>query len=1078
MSTRSLRSCLILLLSLFVSATALEAQIAPKVGNSPRAGNTKVTRPMATKRGPRVIKASRTDVIAIEGLPAGTIVEEVFSRNGLGPIAIRGYNPAFPDRTNTALIFDTTNPTGGDDDLGTPNQAFGGPGIGAGGASGPFANDRVLNNVLIVGEDLVDADNDGLVDDPDDGDLLGSAMMFDFSAIAPVTMTRINYLDIESKEVGATIELFGDVGQSLALFDMPPTGDNGRFALSLGPTAGVYRAVVTLHGSGAIDYLAFQKEQDCSAVVGDFVWHDLDCDGLQDPGEPGLEGVQVTLADGQDKIIGSQATGPDGSYAFTGLCAGTYWLRVDESTLPPGFTAAPCKVGIDPSVDNDCSPTNLVLATDQTSDRSHDFGYCSPCTGTIGDFVWHDLDCDGLQDDDEPGLEGVLVQLRDSTRNVIATQTTGPNGAYTFTGLCGGGYIVAVDESTLPPGFVPAPCDTGSDDSIDNDCSPARTILSGQGDSDEDTDFGYCVPCTGTIGDLVWLDTDCDGIQDAGDSSLQGVTVVLKLAGSTIATQTTGADGSYTFTGLCAGVYTVEVDASTLPPGFTPAPCKVGGDTSVDSDCGTTTVLLDTNGETDDTIDFGFCAPCDGRIGDFVWQDLGDDNLQGPGDPGIAGVRVLLMDENQVMLAQTTTDSDGAYEFAGLCPGTYRVSFDPETVPTSLSPVLCDFGIDDTIDSDCSPATVVLTDVDDEDETVDFGFRGCSPCEGGVTALTLRYQGQAQAFIEVKGDDGDGGTEVFFSGAVDPLGTLSFFGTSSDGKLPKDLFLFVDGGLNANIHTSCSQPVNPGTLYGDFQIVSAASREGGVVCPCGPCDGGLTSLTLASLLPDVAFVEVKKESDSTGEDVFFSGVVAPLTEFTFFGSSKNGKFPKDIRVFVDDKENFKLKTNCSQPAGPGTQLGDFMVTAGASKGNGPICDWGPEDLECVDGAKAKVRSFTAVYTGDNDDVVITQQSEGSHAVDDKNGGPNGAASVLIVVRNPPGSKVWFTGVVDLGETFEVGPDGLGEPRLDNQTFVEIYDASGTTLLQLSQFHTSCSEPFTVDDQYGAVDITGMVVIPQ
>ena len=31
-----------------------------------------------------------------------------------------------------AMIFDSSNPTGDDDDLGTPNEDFGGPGVGKG----------------------------------------------------------------------------------------------------------------------------------------------------------------------------------------------------------------------------------------------------------------------------------------------------------------------------------------------------------------------------------------------------------------------------------------------------------------------------------------------------------------------------------------------------------------------------------------------------------------------------------------------------------------------------------------------------------------------------------------------------------------------------------------------------------------------------------------------------------------------------------------------------------------------------------------------------------------------------------
>lgn len=59
-------------------------------------------------------------------------------------------------------MFDSAHPTGGDFDLGTPNQDFGGPGIGVGGEAGsPFQNDLAKGNILVVGENLFDSNGDG-----------------------------------------------------------------------------------------------------------------------------------------------------------------------------------------------------------------------------------------------------------------------------------------------------------------------------------------------------------------------------------------------------------------------------------------------------------------------------------------------------------------------------------------------------------------------------------------------------------------------------------------------------------------------------------------------------------------------------------------------------------------------------------------------------------------------------------------------------------------------------------------------------------------------------------------------------
>ena len=69
----------------------------------------------------------------------------------------------------------------------------------------------------------------------------------------------------------------------------------------------------------------------------------------------------------------------------------------------------------------------------------------TPCSGAIGDFVWHDQNRNGLQDSGEPGIDGVTVILKDSYGQTYSTTTgnnpsTGHPGYYQFTNLCAGTY--------------------------------------------------------------------------------------------------------------------------------------------------------------------------------------------------------------------------------------------------------------------------------------------------------------------------------------------------------------------------------------------------------------------------------------------------------------------------------------------------------------------------------------------------------------------------------------------------------------------------------------------------------------
>ena len=66
----------------------------------------------------------------------------------------------------------------------------------------------------------------------------------------------------------------------------------------------------------------------------------------------------------------------------------------------------------------------------------------------------------------------------------------------------------------------------------------------------------------GSIGDTVWLDSNANGVQDAGEAGIEGVSV--SLTGPVADTATTDSDGFYEFTDLPLGVYTVSVSGSAI----------------------------------------------------------------------------------------------------------------------------------------------------------------------------------------------------------------------------------------------------------------------------------------------------------------------------------------------------------------------------------------------------------------------------------------------------------------------------------------------------------------------------------
>ncbi len=201
------------------------------------------------------------EVIDFDSLPTGMIVTEVFGDQGTGPVKVKGINGRFGEAVNAAIIFDSSNPTGDDFDLGSPNEVFGGPGKGIGGREGKYANRERLGKLLIVAENMVDADGDGLIDDPDDEGQLQQRVDFeiDFSAVGPVTVHRMTLIDVEERERTPTVHLIGAAGTSLDRKDLDITDDNGVARIDLGPTEGVLRMLVQLHGSGAISSIRFER---------------------------------------------------------------------------------------------------------------------------------------------------------------------------------------------------------------------------------------------------------------------------------------------------------------------------------------------------------------------------------------------------------------------------------------------------------------------------------------------------------------------------------------------------------------------------------------------------------------------------------------------------------------------------------------------------------------------------------------------------------------------------------------------------------------------------------------------------
>jgi len=181
-------------------------------------------------------------------IPAGADVSEVYAGLGVHISVKKGTSGDYYGRP---ISFNSDDPTGNDPDLGTPNRDFGGPGIGSGGSQGSAGeNDVTLHNLMILAENTVDNNGDGLVDDPDDA-VQGARFYIRFDT--PSCVYSMDFVDLESP---ATIRLYDANYDFMGEAPVPGNGNNSFFRAE-GQVCGVSKIKVIIPESGAIDNIVF-----------------------------------------------------------------------------------------------------------------------------------------------------------------------------------------------------------------------------------------------------------------------------------------------------------------------------------------------------------------------------------------------------------------------------------------------------------------------------------------------------------------------------------------------------------------------------------------------------------------------------------------------------------------------------------------------------------------------------------------------------------------------------------------------------------------------------------------------------
>ena len=340
--------------------------------------------------------------------------------------------------------------------------------------------------------------------------------------------------------------------------------------------------------------------------------------------------------------------------------------------------------------------------------------------GTISGTIYNDKDATWFNDSpvlDKP-FEGVTVRLLDADGNPVKdssgadiTAKTDADGNYTFTRLPLGSYkveVVAGDakvdgtdvnladyKQTYGYGSSATREQAGQGKLV----TPTAIELTAAAPNATEIDFAFVKPVS--VGNFVWFDANKDGIQDADEVGVAGVTVtltdaagnpVIDLDGNPVKPVTTDANGKYEFTNLMPNVDRIVANPGeqsykvtfTPPAGYSATKSYAAADGEKDSNGAESDVTL-TEGQNDESVDFGLVA--DGTIGDTLFWDVdnnGGSEPSGPDKP-LAGVTVKLTYTTPAGVEKTlttVTDENGKYSFKDLAPGDYIVTVDKTSLAT------------------------------------------------------------------------------------------------------------------------------------------------------------------------------------------------------------------------------------------------------------------------------------------------------------------------------------------------------------------------------------------------------------
>jgi protocatechuate 3,4-dioxygenase beta subunit len=368
------------------------------------------------------------------------------------------------------------------------------------------------------------------------------------------------------------------------------------------------------------------------------VFLDANGNGARDAEEAGRAGWSVQLSrDGA--VINASTTAEDGSYAFKNLAPGKYTL---SQAAQEGWKVSMPAEG---SYSVDLSDADV---------SGKDFGITGDLS--ISGQKYYDINGNGVQDADEPGIPGGDVSLVLEGK-VIANTTTDDNGVYTFDNILPGTYTI---NDPVPSGLVLT--------------TPSTVTVIVTGSTVVKANFGLVG--MNAISGMKFNDKNGNGAKDAGEGE-GGWDIVLTgnaWFGKPLQprTTTTAPDGSYKFDKLIPGSYKVSETSRT-------------GWTQIYPAGGSHTVSFGFQSPPSESNDFGNKVVAQ-SISGIKYNDLNGNGNRDPGESGLKDWTINLEQPAGTVIKTTVTAADGSYSFSDLSAGTYVVSEVLQTGWTQKAP--------------------------------------------------------------------------------------------------------------------------------------------------------------------------------------------------------------------------------------------------------------------------------------------------------------------------------------------------------------------------------------------------------